>query len=180
MILEFLPVYISRRTEYIRIVGSYWKPLSIKPKQRVLYPSKQEKITRTRSASFGKLHQEILEKYQGMETVRVKHLYKRLEAFLDSGKESTFSYGFQVKNYGVLACQKLWKDLNLDNFFIYRQQTVKLVRTPSRKRPQSPRTPHSKIHPTGSLQIPIESRNEKRWEKVCPGQLFRRRTRFLQ
>lgn len=127
----FLQVYTSRGTEYVRIVESYRDPVTKKPKQRVLKSfGSKKKLLEQDPLALEKLQQEILEKNQEMETVREEHLRNRLEAFLDSDKESAFSDGFPVKNYGVLAYRKLWKDLNLDYFFTYRQQTDSKIQFP--------------------------------------------------
>lgn len=112
-------VYKSRGIEYVRIVESFRDPVTKKPKTRTIKNlGRKDVLEKEDSDIIDKLKFELQSKRDKQENVQ----RNEIRSYLTDILEEKSSEAAKLQNYGYLVYKNIWKELNLDYFFDYRQK----------------------------------------------------------
>lgn len=113
-------VYNSRGIEYVRIVESYRDPVTKKPKTRTIKNLGRKTVLEKDDPNIiEKLKSELQENRDRQENIQRQEVRNYLSEILSTNTVEAA----KIQNYGYLVYKKLWKYLNLDYFFDYRQKS---------------------------------------------------------
>lgn len=123
-------VYKNGKYQYVRIVESYRDPKTKKPKIRIL--QNLGRLDRL-EAENPNVITELKQKYETMREEasqeQVDFSLDIIQSILEDSPHSTD--GLPLQNYGYIVYQYLWKQLNLDYFFKYRQKKESKITFPT-------------------------------------------------
>ena len=122
IMMASVQVYKSGKYEYVRIVESYRDPKTRKPKVRILKNlGNKEALEQQEPGIVERLKRELQESRIVSQNVETEKNFTNIKRILED--ESLNTQGAALKNYGYKVYEQVWKDLNLDYFFNYRQKT---------------------------------------------------------
>ncbi|WP_282926623.1 IS1634 family transposase [Helcococcus kunzii] len=112
-------VYKSRGIEYVRIVESFRDPITKKPKTKTIKNLGRKDVLEQDNPNFiQNLKNELQAKRDKQENIQRKEVQNYLSEILETNSVEAA----KLQNYGYLVYKKIWKELNLDYFFDYRQK----------------------------------------------------------
>ena len=120
--MSTVQVYKSGKHQYVRIIESYRVPGEKYPKVRVLQKlGRYDELEAREPGIVERLKREHQESREASQTARQEYVLNKIRTVLEEGQGPS-TEGFSLVNYGVKIYAKLWRDLQLDYFFDYRQK----------------------------------------------------------
>lgn len=119
--MSTVQVYQSGKHRYVRIIESYRVPGDKNPKIRVLQNlGREDELEAKEPGIVERLKKEQLESRSADSVAKQEYALGHIKTMLETDQADA-AEGFPLVNYGVKAYQNVWKELNLEYFFDYRQ-----------------------------------------------------------
>ncbi len=123
-------IYNSRGTKYVRIVESYRDPVTKKPKTKTIKNLGRKDVLEKEDPNIiEKLKKELQDGRDSQANIQRQEVRNYLTEILDTKAAQSA----KLQNYGYLVYRKLWKELNLDYFFDYRQKAETKIDFPTKE-----------------------------------------------